>query len=258
VHPADCGGSGNPSFATENGVIFAMTRALRHLGLGDVRDKTFAVQGLGHVATAMIGELVERGAARIVATDISDAALAAASQRFAGAPVELELVNPGDDDILRRPCDIVAPCALGGVLNPDTIPNIAARIVCGAANNQLLDDERDSQLLLERGITYVPDFVANRMGIVSCANEQYGLLPHDPAILRHFDADWDGSVSRVTERVLERSQRDGVTPSAAANALSDEQSQKPHPLWGHRTELIIAALVAGGWSDQSQSTIVTS
>jgi glutamate dehydrogenase/leucine dehydrogenase len=89
---------------------------------------------------------------------------------------------------------VLAPNALGGVLNPGSIARLSTRIVCGAANNQLLDQQRDAVLLAGRGITYVPDFVANRMGIVNCANEQYGSIQGDPAISRHYDPAWDGSV----------------------------------------------------------------
>ena len=75
------------------------------------------------------------------------------------------------------------------MLNPETIPTLRAPILCGAANNQLLDEARDGAALAERGITYVPDYVCNRMGIVNCANEQYGRVGPlgstvDPAINR--------------------------------------------------------------------------
>jgi glutamate dehydrogenase/leucine dehydrogenase len=247
--PPEFGGSGNPSAATAKGVVSAMEGALHHLGRGSIAGKTVVVQGLGHVATAMIAELLRRDVGKVVASDISDAPLAAASSRFAGAPLELCLAAPGDASILARPGDILAPCALGGILNSETIPAIAAPLVCGAANNQLLDGEHDAARLLARGIAHVPDFVANRMGIVHCANEQYGRFRNDPAILRHFDPAWENSIFRVTERVLQRSEAEGITPSAAANALADELGLLPHPVWGHRTRLIIDALVSGGWAD---------
>lgn len=249
--PSEFGGSGNPSGATAKGVVSAMEGALEYLDRGSLAGKTIAVQGLGHVATALIGELLARDVARIVASDISDTALGAAAARFAGAPVELRPATPQDTSILAEPCDILAPCALGGILDAETIPTISASVVCGAANNQLLDGERDAKRLLARGIVYVPDFVANRMGIVNCANEQYGRLPADPAIERHFDPSWEDSVFRVTARVLERSRAEGVTPSAAANALADELGRIAHPIWGHRTRLIIDSLVSNRWAQGS-------
>jgi glutamate dehydrogenase/leucine dehydrogenase len=106
----------------------------------------------------------------------------------------------------------------------------------------LHDDRVDDSRLAERGIVFVPDFVANRMGIVNCANEQYGRLENDPAITRHFSRDWEDSVYRVTRRILEHSKQSGITPTGAANELADQLGEKLHPIWGHRTQAIILAL----------------
>jgi len=132
----------------------------------------------------------------------------------------------------------------------ETIPLLRASVVCGGANNQLLDDRRDDALLAEHGILYVPDFVANRMGIVHCANEQYGWLPGDVAIERHFDPEWEGSVFSVTRRILERSRDEVLTTSQAANVLADEACSVPHPIWGHRGWQIIEGLVEGRWHER--------
>lgn len=245
--PVEVGGSGNPSGATAHGVVCAMEGALDFRGMGELRGKTVAMQGLGHVGSAMLELLLQRGVARVVASDVDAARLEAVRSRFASAPLTLRLARPGDSSILAEPCDVLAPNALGGVLRPETIARIEAPLVCGAANNQLLDDRRDDALLAERGITFVPDFVANRMGIVQCANEQYGSLPGDPALERHFGRDWDGSVFHTTRRVLELARERSLTPTQAANLLADDLSTQPHPLWGHRARDIIAALGASGW-----------
>jgi glutamate dehydrogenase/leucine dehydrogenase len=157
-------------------------------------------------------------------------------------------VAPGDREILAEPCDILAPNALGGILNPESIMRLRTKIVCGAANNQLLDQDRDAALLRERSIVYVPDFVANRMGIVNCANEQYGSIENDPVINRHYDRDWEGSVYRVTQAVLQRAEASGMTSAQAANALADELGQEPHPIFPERTAAIVRALLAQGWA----------
>jgi glutamate dehydrogenase/leucine dehydrogenase len=247
VAPA-VGGSGNPSPATAKGVVCAMEGALDHTGKGTLAGKTVAMQGAGNVATYMMGELLARGIGKVIATEISAERCNELRQRFAGKPVEIRLSEPGDRSIFAEPCDVFAPNALGGVLGPETIPMIAAPIVCGAANNQLLDDRRDAKALAERGIIYVPDFVANRMGIVNCANEQYGQLPNDPAIDRHFSRDWDNAVFVVTKRILAHAEREGTTTSIAANTLADEACLVPHPIWGHRGHDIIAGLLADGWA----------
>jgi glutamate dehydrogenase/leucine dehydrogenase len=155
----------------------------------------------------------------------------------------------GDLSIAGEDCDLFAPNALGGVLNPDTIPKLRCQVVCGAANNQLADERRDDRALAAHGITYVPDFVANRMGIVSCANEQYGSLPEDPAILRHFGRDWENSVYLVTRRILERARHEGVTSTVAANELADALSLEPHPIFPHRGLAIARALARERWSE---------
>ena len=245
--PPALGGSGNPSPATARGVVCAMEGALAHLGRGDLAGKTVAMQGTGNVAAAMIGELLARGVARVVASEISAERRAELLERFAGSPVEIRLAAPGDDAILAEPCDILAPNALGGVLNPDTIPRIQAPIVCGAANNQLLDEVRDAAALHARGVVYIPDFLCNRMGIVSCANEQYGYVQDDPAILRHFGRDWENSVYVITRRMLDLAAREGITTAAAAIRMADELARQEHPIWGHRGRAIIDSLVREGW-----------
>ncbi|MFO7562050.1 MAG: Glu/Leu/Phe/Val dehydrogenase dimerization domain-containing protein [Enhygromyxa sp.] len=242
--PEAVGGSGNPSPATARGVVCAMEGVLDHQGEGSLAGKTVAMQGAGNVATYMMEELLAREIGRVIATEISPERCAMLRDRFAGKPVEIRQSSPDDLSIFSEPCDIFAPSALGGVLRPETIPLIKAPIVCGPANNQLLDDRRDDQALAERGIVYVPDFVANRMGIVNCANEQYGSLPDDPAINRHFSRDWDNAVFVVTKRILELAAREGITTSDAANKLADEACLQPHPIWGHRGRAIIEGLRA--------------
>lgn len=245
--PPAIGGSGNPSPATARGVVCAMEGALAHKDMGTLAGKKIVMQGAGNVAGHMIGELLKRDVAGIVASELSLERRAELAQQFAGAPLSLIPAQPGDDSILAEPCDILAPNALGGILNPTTIPTIKAPIVCGAANNQLLDDERDARALQARGIVYVPDYLCNRMGIVSCANEQYGHIPGDPAIERHLGREWDNSVFVITRRALELAEREGITTAAAANRLADELALVPHPIWGNRTRGIIAGLVADGW-----------
>ncbi len=242
--PPEMGGSGNPSPATARGVVCAMEGALDFMGNGDLAGKKIAMQGAGNVATCMIEELLARDVAQVVATEINPERHALLADRFAGKPVELRLTDPSDTTIFAEPCDVLAPNALGGVLSPDTIPSIQAPLVCGAANNQLFDDRRDDAALSARGIAYVPDYVANRMGIVNCANEQYGQVPNDPAINRHFGREWENSVYLVTQRVFERAKIERISTSAAANRLADEAILQPHPIWGYRGRQILDGLAA--------------
>lgn len=244
------GGSGNPSLATAAGVVCAMEAALEALDLGTLAGKRVAMQGLGNVGAAMAERLLERGVESIVASEISQEKCDKLRDRFAARPLRIHRVDPTDSSILREPCDILAPNAMGGVLGPETIPGIQARLVCGAANNQLVDDERDALALAARGVTVVPDFLANRLGIVHCANEQYGTLQPDPFIERHLDARWEHSVHAVTKRVIAAAKRERIPPVIAANRMADALCEEPHPLWGPRTREIVAALVRDRWHEE--------
>jgi len=240
--PPELGGSGNPSQATARGVVCAQEGALAELGRGDLSGKHVVMQGAGNVATFMIEELLARGAS-ILATDISPARLEAVRERLPDPRLELRCTDPDDLSVFAEPCDVFAPNALGGALNPTTIPMLQTKLVCGAANNQLLDETRDANLLDARGVTYVPDFLANRMGIVHCADEAFGRLPDDPALLRHLGRDWDNAVYVVTRRVIARARDEGVGTAAAANALADELAREPHPIWPGRARAIARSLL---------------
>jgi len=244
------GGSGNPSGPTARGVLSAMEAALEHLDQGTLKGKRIAMQGAGNVAKFMIEGLIERGVEQVIATDIDSDRVALLRKVFDGKQVKLHVSQIGDLQIFSEPCDIFVPNALGGVLNPDTIPLIQAKIVCGAANNQLLHDMRDITALEAQGITYVPDFLCNRMGIVHCANEQYGQVPGDPNIERHLGRTWENSIFLITKRVLAAAVQEATSTSTAANQLADTLSLDPHPLWGHRGKQIIAGLVKDNWHTQ--------
>ncbi len=245
--PHSVGGSGNPSVPTARGVICGMEAGLEFLGLGSLEGKTVAVQGMGHVGEPLISLLFEKGVARVVACDIYPELVSDVLARMEGRPLEARTVERGDDSIFATPCDVLAPCATGAILNPRTIPEIRARLVCGAANNQLEDPERDGPALHERGVLYAPDFLVNRMGIVNCANEQYGNMTEDPYFERHLTRDWEHSVFQTTLRVLAESRDSGQPPTHAAIRMAEELSLRDHPIFGHRGQEIIDSLVASGW-----------
>jgi leucine dehydrogenase len=244
--PPSLGGSGNPSTPTARGVVRGMEAALAHRGLGGLAGKTVAVQGLGHVGEPLLGFLREKGVARVVGSDIDPARRDELLRKFSGWDLEVRIVPRGDNSILSEPADVLAPCATGGILNPRTIPDIRAGIVCGAANNQLEDPERDDLLLEERGILYLPDFLVNRMGIVNCADEQYGYLDEDPRVEAHLGDEWENSVYNLSLAVLDEARKTGKTPARVALDLAEKRSFELHPLWGHRGAAIIRSLVQSG------------
>jgi leucine dehydrogenase len=244
------GGSGNPSEPTARGVISGMEAALSYLDLGTVQGMTIAVQGMGNVAGFLIEYLLARGVKQVIATDINADRVQSLTGRLNDDRLTATVSSPGDTSFLSTPCDILAPCATGAILNPDSISQIQARIVCGAANNQLEDAHRDDALLLERGITYVPDFLTNRMGIVTCSNEQYGYITADPAIEQHFSRDWEHSIHQTTLRVLNESVSTGDPPGLVALRQADRLSLEEHPIFGHRGRQIIQSLTHKRWHEQ--------
>ena len=157
------GGSGNPSPVTALGVFLGLKAAVRHRYGSDVTGElTIAVQGLGSVGWALCEMLHETGA-HLTVTDIDQARCRQAGDRFGAI-----IVAP--DAILQADADILAPCALGGVLTPGTIADLKAGIVAGSANNQLAD-EADAERLQARGVLYAPDYVINAGGLINVAAE---------------------------------------------------------------------------------------
>lgn len=247
--PEQLGGSGNPSVPTASGVVSGMEAALDFLKMGTLTGKTVAVQGMGHVAEPLIGFLLEKGVAKIIAADINTELVEQVTQKYRGQALEAYSVKADDFSILFKACDIVAPCATGAILNPQTIPHIKAKIICGAANNQLENSARDGKTLMEKNITFVPDFLTNRMGIVNCADEQSGYIDNDPFFTRHLDREWEHSIFRTTIKVLTESQREKQSPADVAVRLADELSLQENPIYGHRGEKIIRSLVALDWQN---------
>jgi leucine dehydrogenase len=167
-----------------------------------------AIQGLGSVGNHLAGYLVQEGA-KVLGADIDEEACEQARQ------LGVELVPK--DQILDVECDVFAPCALGAVLNEQSIPLLRCQIVAGAANNQLADEERDSKLLEARGILYAPDFVINAGGLINVYNELLGGYNRERALRMTR-----GIYLNLT-RVFETAKRDKVTTAVAAGRVAEER-----------------------------------
>jgi len=160
------GAGGDPSPWTALGVFQGIkAAAAAKLGTDSLEGLRVAVQGVGHVGVYLCRMLHEAGA-RLVIADVSNPSL-----RSVCETMPAELASP--QDILFSDVDVLAPCALGNVLNSETIPRIRAKIVAGAANNQLATTE-DGIRLAELGILYAPDYVINAGGVISVAHEYLG------------------------------------------------------------------------------------
>ncbi|HKR00699.1 MAG TPA: Glu/Leu/Phe/Val dehydrogenase [Pyrinomonadaceae bacterium] len=152
-------GGGDPSPVTAHGVFRSILAAAKyHWGADDITGKVVALQGCGSVGYHLAKELHEAGA-RLVVTDID-------RERINRMERDLGAEGVAPEDIYDARADIFAPCALGGIINDQTLPRLKVEIVAGAANNQLLED-RHGEALAERGILYAPDYVANAGGVIN-------------------------------------------------------------------------------------------
>jgi leucine dehydrogenase len=158
--------SGDPSPVTAHGVFRAVQASARERwGSDDLTGKVVAIQGCGSVGRYLAGELHEAGA-KLIVTDIDP-------QRSKRVADETGAKVVGIDDIYSVAADIFAPCALGGCINDETIPQLKVEIVSGGANNQLLEP-RHGDILEERGLLYAPDYVANAGGVINVYGEIAG------------------------------------------------------------------------------------
>jgi leucine dehydrogenase len=160
------GRSGDPSPMTARGVFRALQACAKHRwGTDSVAGRTVAIQGCGSTGYHLAREVHQAGA-KVIATDVNAAALERAVQDFGAVAVLPE-------DIFAVEADVFAPCALGGILNEDTIAGLKVEIIAGSANNQLLN-EAHGEALAKLNILYAPDFVANAGGVINGCRELLG------------------------------------------------------------------------------------
>lgn len=161
------GGSGDPSPVTGYGVYVGMKAAAKvAFGSDSLKGKKVSIQGAGKVAT-YLGEHLAKEGAKIICTDINEPRARDLAKKVKGSYVKPDL-------IYKQQVDIFAPCALGAILNDDTIPVLKCRIVAGGANNQLLDERKHASMLAERNILYAPDYAINAGGLINVASELEG------------------------------------------------------------------------------------
>lgn len=200
-------GAGDPSPWTAEGVFLAMQAAAKVRWGTDVRGRSVTVTGLGHVGTGLCQRLHAAGA-RLSVADIRAEAVDRVVQSTGASVVTPATAHAAD-------AEIFAPCALGAGLNVDTIPQIRADIVCGAANNQLATPE-DGARLQARGILYAPDYLVNAGGLISVARAPLGMSDEDArARLARIPA--------TLVEVLTLATRRAIAPDAAADDLAQSR-----------------------------------
>ena len=204
------GRSGDPSPATAYGVFRGIKACLGEaFGDESFQGRVVAIQGLGHVG-AQLARLLHEAGARLVVTDIDPER----AQRVA-AEFGAQVVPP--EAIYDVECDVFAPCALGAILNDDTIPRLRCRIVAGSANNQLAEP-RHGEELARRGILYAPDYVINGGGVIHVADEYTpGGYDRDRAYARV------ATIYDKVKAILTMAREQGITTAEAADRLAEQR-----------------------------------
>lgn len=205
------GSSGNPSPVTAYGVYRGMKAAAKEaFGTDSLEGKVIAIQGVGNVAYNLCKYLHDEGASLIV-TDIHKEAVQRAVDDFGAKAVD-------PDEIYSVECDIYAPCALGAVVNDATIPQLKAKVIAGAANNQLRESKH-GDIIHEMGILYAPDYVINAGGVINVADELYGY--NRERALKKVEG-----VYQNIEKVIEIAKRDNVPTYVAADKMVEERIER--------------------------------
>ena len=203
------GGAGNPATITGYGVFMGMKAASLHkFGTDHLEGKRIMVQGIGHVGESLVEHLTHEGA-EICISDISQERLEDVSKRY-GATI----FKGGD--IYGADVDIYAPCALGATINDETLERLNAKVIAGAANNQLADEQRHSNLARELGIVYAPDFLINAGGIINVYAELEGYDRKE--ICRKTE-----NIFNTTLEILKSADTDDISTYAAALKVANQR-----------------------------------
>lgn len=206
--PKDFGGSGDPSPYTAHGVLMGIKASAKwKLGTDSLKGMRVVVQGLGNVGTNLVKYLVEEGA-QVTVSDIDQDKVKLHHDMYG-------VKTTAPDQILFTECDILAPCALGAIVNDQTIQKLKCKAIAGGANNQLAEPRHGDQLR-ELGILYAPDYVVNAGGLMNVFVELEGYSPD-----RAFD-----KTRKVYDNVLkvfEIAKRDNIGNHTAADRLAEER-----------------------------------
>ena len=199
---------GDPSPFTAYGTLQGLMAALQAKHSDeDVGKRAYAVQGAGHVGMEFIKLLREQGA-KVFVTDINPELVKRAVDEFGCTAVGL-------DEIYDVDADVYSPCALGGTVNEKTLPQLKAKIICGAANNQLANDAIGDELE-KRGILYAPDYAVNAGGVMNVSLEIDGYNRERAMRMMR-------TIYLNVGRIFQIAKRDGVPTSKAADRMAEER-----------------------------------
>jgi leucine dehydrogenase len=203
-------GSGNPSPMTAYGVFKGMQAAVNEVyGSDDLEGKTVAIQGLGAVGR-LLAELLYEAGARLIVTSRDQA-------KVNRAVAELGATAVGLDEIYGVECDVFSPCAIGAIINDKTIEKLKCKIIAGAANNQLAEP-RHGDILHEKGILYVPDYVINSGGVINIIDDISGREYSKENAMKNTAKIYD-----ACKKVFELAKRHGIPTYKAADKMAEDR-----------------------------------
>ena len=209
--PSGPGAGGDPSPVTAYGVIRGITACLEEtFGESSFSGRRVAVQGVGNVGYSIVKHLAQQGAT-VYAADVFE-------ERVDAVVKEFDVQSIPVDEIYDVECDIFCPCALGGVINKETVERLRCKIVAGSANNQL-KEEGYANILEDLGILYAPDYVINAGGVINVAEELYG-YDRERALRKA------GAIYDRIKSVIETAKQKRISPHEAASHLAEERIAK--------------------------------
>jgi leucine dehydrogenase len=206
------GGSGDPSPVTALGTYRGMKACVEKVfGTQSLKGLRVAVQGLGHVGYYLVRHLHDEGA-KLIVSDLDAERVKKVVNEFGAEFVD-------GDKIYSADADIFAPCALGAIVNDTTIPKFKFRIIAGAANNQLADEAKHGQMLIDKKIVYAPDYVINSGGLINVYNELEGY--NQEKALSQAKGIYD-----IVKNILELAEREKIPTYVASNKIAEERMRQ--------------------------------
>lgn len=208
--PIELGGSGDPSPVTAYGTFVGIKACVNEVyGSDSLNGKKIIIQGAGgNVGKHLCKYLFEEGA-KLYVNDIYEEKLKSIVEKY-----KAEILS--EEEVFSKEADVLSPAALGGIINDNTIPKLKVKIIAGAANNQLEDEDKHGQMLKDKGILYAPDYVINAGGLINVYNELEGY--NRERALKQASGIYD-----IVKKVIDISKRDNIPTEVASKKIADER-----------------------------------
>lgn len=208
--PIEVGGSGDPSPVTAYGTFVGIKACVNEVfGSDSLKDKKIIVQGAGgNVGKHLCKYLFDEGA-KLFVNDIFEDKLKPIAENYKAKVIS-------NDEVFSTEADVLSPAALGGIINDDTIPKLKVKIVAGAANNQLGNEEKHGKMLKDKGILYAPDYVINAGGLINVYNELEGY--NRERALKQASGIYD-----IVKRIIEISKKENIPTEVASRKIAEER-----------------------------------